>query len=174
MNTRPKIIVITGAESTGKSTLTNQLAEHYKVPYVSEIARDYVENLSRSYTYSDVEEIAKLQIEKYNELSKMDAPFIFIDTWLIVTKIWLEFVYKKIPDWLIDAIQNLKIDLFLLCEIDIPWIEDPVRENGGKNREILHKKYIENLNFYNFKFEIVKGLEEQRFLNAIRFLNDLK
>ena len=63
----PEIIVITGAESTGKSTLTEQLANHFKVPFIPEIAREYIEKLDRKYNYNDVEQIARLQVERMKE-----------------------------------------------------------------------------------------------------------
>lgn len=171
---KPKIIVITGAESTGKTTLTEQLAAYFGVPYLPEIAREYVENLNGKYTFSDVEKIAKMQIEQFTKISKSNAPYIFIDTWLIVTKIWFEFVYKKVPNWLIFEIEKTNIDLFLVCDIDLPWVFDPVRENGGKNRKILHNKYIEEINNFNFNYKIVKGTNEKRHNNALRFLSELK
>lgn len=171
---KPKIIVITGAESTGKTTLTEQLAAHFGVHYLPEIAREYVENLNGKYAYSDVEKIAKMQIELFANISKIKEPYIFIDTWLIVTKIWFEFVYNKIPDWLIHEIEKTKIDLFLVCDIDLPWVFDPVRENGGENRKILHNKYIEEINKFNFAYKIVKGTNEIRLNNALQFLSELK
>ena len=67
MNNKPKIIVITGAESTGKSTLTERLANHFNAPFIPETARQYVEKLNRKYTYSDVENIAKMQIEQFRD-----------------------------------------------------------------------------------------------------------
>ena len=173
MKHKAKIIVVTGAESTGKSTLTMKLAEHYGVPFVPEIARDYVENLNHKYTFSDVEKIAKKQIAMWNKYSESNAPFVFMDTWLIITKVWFEFVFNKVPDWLISAIEKYRVDLFLLCNIDIPWVDDPVRENGGINRKILHMKYIENLEYFNFNYQIINGLEKHRFLNAINFVNEL-
>lgn len=174
MKHQPKIIVITGAESTGKSTLTERLANHFEAPYIPEIAREYVENLNRKYTYSDVERIAKMQIATFISISKSDAPYIFVDTWLIVTKIWFEFVYKKTPDWLINEILNTKIDLFLVCDIDLPWIADPVRENGGENRKILQNKYIENISEFKFKYKLVSGIDKERFQNALKFLTEMK
>lgn len=174
MKIRPKIIVITGAESTGKSTLTEKLADHFKVPFIPEIARNYVENLGRKYNYSDVENIAKIQIDLFKKLDDVDAEYIFLDTWLIVTKIWFEFVYQKIPDWLLDEILKTRIDLFLVCDIDLPWIADPVRENGGKNRKILQNKYIENIKHFDFDYKIVSGFEDMRFFNALKFISDLK
>jgi NadR type nicotinamide-nucleotide adenylyltransferase len=171
LKNKTKIIAVTGAESTGKSTLTQQLAAYYKVPFLPETAREYVEKLHRKYTYSDVEIIARQQIENYRRLRK-DSDFIIIDTWLIITKIWFEFVFGKKPDWLEPELLKNQIDLFLLCDIDLPWIEDPVRENGGENRELLHKKYIENLEHYGFNYKIVGGTEKDRLMNAIHFINE--
>ena len=174
MKSKPKIIVITGAESTGKSTLTERLASHFGVPYVPEIAREYVESLNRKYNYTDVENIAKIQIAQFNKISKSDAPYIFLDTWLIVTKIWFEFVYNKIPGWLIKEIEKSKIDLFLVCNIDLPWVYDPVRENGGENRKILQNKYIENIMRYKFDYRIISGIDDERFYNALNILKELE
>ena len=173
MKNKPKIIVITGAESTGKSTLTERLANHFEVPFIPEIAREYVENLNRKYTYSDVETIAKMQITRFNSILESDAPYIFVDTWLIVTKIWFEFVFKKIPDWLINEILKTKIDLFLVCDIDLPWIYDPVRENGGENRKILQEKYIENITEFNFDYKLISGIDDERFYRALNFLKEM-
>jgi NadR type nicotinamide-nucleotide adenylyltransferase len=173
LKNKPKIIVITGAESTGKSTLTERLANHFEVPYIPEIAREYVENLNRKYTYSDVETIAKMQITRFNSILESDAPYIFVDTWLIVTKIWFEFVFKKTPDWLINEILKTKIDLFLVCDIDLPWIYDPVRENGGENRKILQEKYIENITEFNFDYKLISGIDDERFYRALNFLKEM-
>ena len=170
----PKIVVITGAESTGKSTLAESLALHYKVPYIREIARDYVESLNRNYNYNDIIQIAKSQVEILKGYKDSKHPFIFVDTWLIITKIWFEKVYNLIPDWLIEEIKNTEIDLFLLCDIDLPWEYDPIRENGGIQREILHKTYIEELKRYNFKYKIVSGQNEARLKKAIQIIDLLK
>lgn len=174
VKTQPKIIVVTGAESTGKTTLTEQLATHFDVPHIPEIARKYVEELNGKYTFSDVETIAEMQIELFNKFSKSDTPYIFIDTWLIVTKIWFEFVYNEVPGWLIPEIKKTKIDLFLVCDIDLPWVYDPVRENGGENRKILQNKYIGEIINYNYNYKIVQGTNKGRFNNALRFLSELE
>lgn len=174
MKIRPKIIVITGAESTGKSTLTERLANHFEVPFVPEIARVYVETLERKYNFSDIENIAKIQIDQFKKLKDIEVEYIFLDTWLIVTKIWFEFVFHRTPGWLINEIQKTRIDLFLVCDIDLPWIDDPVRENGGENRKILQNKYIDNITMYNFNYKIVSGFDDNRFDNALKFISELK
>ena len=162
--------MITGAESTGKSVLAESLAKHFSVPFISEIARVYVEKLNRKYNYNDVETIAKKQVNLLNQLSKSNHSYLFVDTWLIITKIWFEVVFKKVPEWIENEILNTDIDLFLVCDTDLPWVPDLVRENGGKSREILQKKYIQQIEYYNFKYKIISGQDENRFENAINSL----
>ncbi len=174
MSSKPKIVVITGAESTGKSTLTEALANHFNAPFIPEIAREYVEKLSVHYNYNDVEKIAKIQVEQLNRLKDSDHHYIFVDTWLIITKIWFEIVFDKIPDWFENTIQNTSIDLFLICQPDLPWKPDSVRENGGKQRIVLHKKYIETIEKYNYKYELVGGKGTERIKNALEHLINLK
>ena len=170
MSKTPKIVVITGAESTGKSTITEFLAHHFNVPYIPEIAREFVENLNRKYNFRDVEDIAKKQVEQLNVLKNSNHTFIFVDTWLIITKIWFEVVFDKVPSWLESEIQNTRIDLFLVCDVDLPWQPDPIRENGGESRLILHKKYLENIENYNFEHKIISGKNKTRFKNALLHL----
>lgn len=164
-------IVLTGAESTGKSTLAQGLSEQFNGIYVPELARSYIENLQRKYIYADIEEIARLQIEKEKGLHNYQR-FIFFDTWLIITKVWFDFVYGKHPDWLHQAISKSNIGLFIICDIDIPWMEDPIRENGGENRQKLHNIYISELEAYNFNYKIVSGNKNERLQNATTIVND--
>ena len=169
-----KIVVITGAESTGKSTLAKDLAEYFHVPYIPEIARNYVEKLTKKYNYHDVETIAKMQVGQLSQFINSEHPFIFVDTWLIITKVWFEVVFKKVPEWLENEIVSTPIDLFLVCDTDIPWIPDPVRENGGENRLILQKRYIEEIKNYNFNYSIISGLDDNRLAKAVERINLLK
>jgi NadR type nicotinamide-nucleotide adenylyltransferase len=164
-------IVITGAESTGKSTLAQALSSHFNAPWVPEFAREYVEFLDHHYTYSDVEKIALKQIEQEKEYSQNHA-LVFFDTWLIITKVWFDYVYGKHPVWLDGYLKNCNIDLFLVCDIDMEWIPDSVRENGGEARKQLHQIYINELQKYGFPYHIVNGLGKQRTQNAINLVNE--
>jgi nicotinamide riboside kinase len=165
-------VAITGAESTGKSTLSEALAIHYRSISIPEFSRSYIENLEHSYTYEDVEFIAQKQIEIEQNILPDKSP-VFFDTWLIITKVWFDFVYGKRPLWLDSYIENSNIDLFLVCDIDLPWVYDPVRENGGENRKILHDIYIDHLKNFGFNYRIVSGEGEERIKNAIRFVDQL-
>lgn len=173
MKKKTKIIAITGAESTGKSTLAQALATYYNVSFVPEFARNYIEQLHRSYTYDDVILIAQKQVEQYNEMVSWQTPLIILDTWLLITKIWLDVVYGKVPDWIDKTIKETRIDTFLVCDTDLPWIADSVRENGGTNREKLQQTYIRELRKYHFPYHIIKGNQQEREKAAIQIITDL-
>ncbi|MFY9154045.1 MAG: ATP-binding protein [Prolixibacteraceae bacterium] len=165
-------IAITGPESTGKTTLAMQLAERFDGIYLPEFAREYVEKLSHHYAYEDVESIAKAQIEQYQSTETSENELFFFDTWLIITKVWFNWVFRKSPDWLDDQIRNCPIDLFLLCRPDLPWEEDPVRENGGENRIRLFEEYRRELTDFGFKFVEIDGTDEIRLNHAIAAIQE--
>lgn len=167
-------IAVTGPESTGKTTLAKQLAEFYNGLYISEFAREYVETLPRHYTYDDVETIALKQLEQYQSTKSGSGQMFFFDTWLIITKVWFNWVFQRTPDWLENQIQECKIDLFLLCRPDLPWEADSVRENGGENRLKLFEQYRNELNHYGFKYVEIVGSGNARLQLAIAAINSLR
>lgn len=170
LKSKTKLVVITGAESTGKSILAEGLSRYFGAPYIPEFAREYVEKLGRHYTYDDVERIARMQVQQFNKYLNGGHPVVFADTWLIITKIWFEEVYRKLPFWLDNEIRSAEIDLFLVCDTDLPWVPDRVRENGGEKRIYLQKRYIETIKEYGFSYETISGFNSHRIHNAIRIL----
>ncbi|MCD6201161.1 MAG: AAA family ATPase [Bacteroidales bacterium] len=170
---RPYIIVLTGPESTGKTTLAGQLARHFGGSWIPEYARNYVEHLDRPYVFEDVIRIARYQIKQTDRLMKEDLPAVFLDTDLIILKIWLQVMYENVPGWLQEAIEKRKIDLYLLCRPDIPWKYDPVRENPGGKREELFLIYEKELYQHGFPYRVVEGEGEERFRKAKVFVEEV-
>ena len=166
-------VVITGPESTGKTTLAEELARNFHAALVPEYAREHVENLGRPYKKEDVEFIARKQVELEKQFSQTENPILFLDTWLIITKVWFEQVYGEAPGWLIDQIRASSIDLFLLCDTSLPWMPDTVRENGGEKREELFSIYRQNLESFGFTYKIISGTGTSRLHAAQEFTRAL-
>lgn len=167
-------IAIIGPECTGKTEITQTLASYFNCKWVPEYARTYIEKLGHKYTYNDVEHIAKVQLTQINEAENDPNEFVFFDTELIITKVWFDLVFNKEPDWLDKAIRNSNFELYLLCAPDIPWEPDPVRENGGENRNKLFSIYKTLLEHYKFKYIEISGTGEIRHQNALILINKLK
>ena len=127
---------IIGPESTGKSVLAQDLAEQFKGTYVPEYAREFVERKgSTEVTYNELCGIARHQIEEITSLPFREEPEVglyFFDTELIVTKVWFEYAFGQVPEWMEEAVRRYPMDCYLLTYPDIPWIPDPARCNGSE------------------------------------------
>ena len=136
-------VVIIGPESTGKSTLSEQLANHYETNWCPEYAREYLTKNGTDYAYTDLLTIARGQIELEEEYIKItNDPLLFIDTDMYVMKVWSEFVYGKCHQYILEQIAKRKYDLYLLCNIDLPWTPDELREYPDiERRKELYKIY---------------------------------
>jgi len=163
-------ISITGPESTGKSWLAQRLAEHYHTQWVPEFARQYLENIGRSYTYNDILEIAKKQFQQEN-LAAEQSQLLFCDTDFCVTSIWCNVKYGKCHDWITAKLDENKYDLYLLCNIDLPWQYDPMREHPEMRSE-LFGMYENLLEDHQFNYRVVSGNGEDRLQNAIRYVDE--
>lgn len=166
-----KKIVLTGPESTGKSTLVQQLAEHYQTVWIPEYARMYIDNLNRPYQQEDLLAIAKGQLEMENYLLQYANDYIFCDTNLIVLKVWSEYKYGTCDPWILKQIENRKYDCYVLCEIDIPWKPDHQREHPHQ-REELFKIYEEELLFLKKKYFKIQGTKNERLSNVLAHLEN--
>lgn len=165
-------IAVTGPESTGKSSLTEKIAQHYNTVYVTEYAREYIEKLDHPYTYQDVECIALCQMEIENTVLKNANRLLVADTELLVIKIWMEHKYHRIPDWLEKKILEREYDLYLLCDIDIPWENDPQREHPDLRSYFLDL-YEKELKRRGFNYILISGKHDQRFQEAIKAIEKL-
>ena len=152
-------IIITGPESSGKTTLCEQLSNHFNIPFTKEFARSYIDNLDRIYMIGDLLSIGKEQLK--SELNSQ-----LLDTDLITIKIWSEYKYGRCDKWILDQIEKQKTEkrFYLLCKPDIPWQADKQRENPN-DREELFEIYKQELNDLGHKYFIVKG--EDRTENSI-------
>lgn len=168
-------VAIVGVESTGKSTLAEDLAKYYQTEWVEEFARSYLESLGRYYSYDDVLYIAQNQDRMIKEKIKAFAhkPLIFIDTELLVTKIWEEYVFGKCHFWIDENLPKQSYQLYLLTDIDLPWEPDPLREYPElERRQEIHQLYLFYLNQYGFNYHLISGNREERLKRAIEVVEN--
>jgi|SRR5688572_19563994 len=177
---RLKKIVIIGPESTGKSSLCEKLAMHYKTQWVPEYARNYLLENGMNYTEEDLLQIAKGQLALEDQftaslLQKIPAPAVmFIDTNMYVMKVWSEFVFNQSDPWILDQLSRRHYDLYLLCNIDLPWIKDELREYPDLNiREQLYDIYKRLLEIQDTPWVDIRGNYEQRLQKAIKAVDGL-
>lgn len=159
-------IAITGPESTGKSELTWKLAKHYGGKYVRETARNYLEELGRKYNYFDLWVIAQMQLKNEQQRERFASNYLFCDTELTVIKIWSEHRFSKCHPWVLKKLGEIKYDLYLLCDVDLPWKPDPLREHSHL-RKYFFDKYHNELTGRGLPFVIISGTGPQRVQNAV-------
>jgi len=167
-----KRILVTGPESAGKTELANYLGEYLNGRVVPEYARAYIKRLDRSYTFEDVVRIAERQVLDFHRVSRGDKVIIY-DTWLIISKVWFEVVFNRYPGWIDRELQDASFDMVLVCAPDIPWEPDPVRENGGEQREMLYRRYLDELDRLGWRYVIITGTGQERYEYALAILRDV-
>jgi len=176
-----KKIVVIGPESTGKSTLCEQLAQHYNTRWCPEYAREYLLKKGKKYDYDSLLTIAKGQVdleEKYIHMASQQPSnnhqLLFIDTDMYVMKVWCEFVFSECHQYILDQIAQRKYDLYLLCNTDLPWVKDELREYPDlKTRQKLFYIYKELLIHQSAPWVEIGGDYDERLQKAIISVDDL-
>jgi NadR type nicotinamide-nucleotide adenylyltransferase len=161
-------IIVTGPESSGKTTLCKLLSEHFNTPFTEEYAREYLNKQNGKYTQSDLRRIAKGQLLK----EQINEGILICDSDLITIKIWSEYKYGNCDNWIINQVEKQKTEnrFYLLCKPDISWEADPLRENPT-NRSELFKIYKEELEKLKHNYVIIEG--EERIKNSISKISSL-
>ena len=162
-------IAITGPESSGKTTLCRLLSEHFKVPFIYEYARTYLENKSGVYKQSDLDFIAKEHLK--NILSSSHTVSIS-DTDFSVLEIWSEYKFKKSSELIKELASQDLFDLHILCRPDIPWVADELRENEH-SRYYLFELYKASLTRHRKNFIEVDGSLENRIKKSVQYIEEL-
>lgn len=181
-----KKIVIIGPESTGKSMLAEQLAHHYNTLWVPEYAREYLMKNGANYSFGDLLTIAKGQLAledsillsaSSRQLSGQQSakPIVFIDTDMYVMKVWCEFVFGQCHRFILDQIVERKYDLYLLCNVDLQWIKDELREYPDlESRLRLYYMYKDIMVNQDVPWADISGNYEERLQKAIKAVETLK
>lgn len=154
---------IIGPESSGKSTLARYLAKRYHGLLIPEYAREYVEQKGTTeVSFNELCAIAKHQIEELENLSSHSLILsftqpVFFDTELIVTKVWFDYAFGRVPEWLNENIHRFPMDVYLLTYPDIAWVPDPARSNGSDAiRKELFDRYEAEIQALDIPYYIIR------------------
>jgi HTH-type transcriptional regulator, transcriptional repressor of NAD biosynthesis genes len=167
-----KKVCIYGPESTGKTILTQKLAKHYQTAYCEEYARGLIDFSNGKVVYGDIEKIARGHKASEASLSRQSNRILFSDTDAIITTIWSEVLFHKIPKWVIDESNRCRYDLYLLTDIDTPWVEDCQRYLPHKRKWFLNR-CIQELKKRNIDYKLITGSWNKRFDLAVSYINPL-
>jgi NadR type nicotinamide-nucleotide adenylyltransferase len=172
MDQQIKKIVVIGPECTGKSDLSEFLADHYKTEWVPEYARGYLDNLVRPYNEADLTSIAHGQLRLEDKSLPRAKKILICDTNLYVIKIWSQFKYGACDPEIVKSINERKYDLYLLTYIDIAWQEDPLREHPDK-RQQLYDIYLSEMRNQSVPFMEIRGERQERRATAVAAVDKL-
>jgi len=167
----PQSIVFIGAECTGKSTLTKAIAEHYNEPCSAEYVRQHVEKLDRPLDASDLEPIARGQIQLEDEAVAKAKRFVFHDTNLLSSIFYAEYYFETHIPWVDDTFLKRSYSKYFLCEPDFPWEPDPGQRESPETRLKLQHLFQQILNRYAIPFTKLSGPLDQRLKQVIKTLN---
>ena len=163
-------IVITGSESTGKTTLARELATHFGSVWVAEQSRAYAERVKRALTADDVSPIASEQLAAEDaalaEAMKRNIRWLFLDTDLVSTVVYASHYYGSCPAW-IEAEARARLgSLYLLCDADIDWTPDSVRDRPHSH-ETLNAEFRTALAEFGARVCSVRGTGDSRMAAAL-------
>jgi len=163
-------IVVTGSESTGKTELAQQLAAHYRVCWVAEFAREYAEQHPRALTSADVDPIGSGQIAREDATLRNARGLVILDTDLLSTFVYGTQYYGSVPGWIAKTVEERLADLYLVCDIDVPWVADAVRDAQRQRRQ-MHAAFIHHLQQFGASYRIVRGSGSERLACAIAHIS---
>lgn len=170
-------IVLFGPESTGKTTLSEQLARHYNTVWVPEYAREYLQakwnNERKTCESKDLLPIAEGQMNLENTLAKKATKILVCDTDLLETKVYSEAYYVGHCDPILEkhALKNT-YGLYFLTYIDVPWELDDLRDKPLE-RERMFLYFKNTLEKYDRNFVILKGDKKTRLTTAVKHIDKL-
>lgn len=165
-----KKIAVVGPESTGKSTISAQLAKYYDTVWVPEYARGYCEALTGPCTWQDEINMFKGQINLEESIFPYANKIIICDTTFITVKIWSDHTFGESPQEVIDELPKHPYDLYLLMDIDLPWQDDPLRDFPYMREHFMHVWHRE-LTALGAEYHLISGTDTERLKNAIQTID---
>ena len=171
-----KRVVVTGSECTGKTTLAGDLARQFGTVCVAEYAREYLDRKVATtglpLDERDVEPIARGQIAAQDRGAATAKGLLVLDTDLVSTTVYARHYYGACPTWIDQAARDRRGDLYLLCDIDVPWVADSVRDRPH-HREHIHALFVEALDTLGAPYVLIRGSWAARLTTAVAAVSEV-
>ena len=142
---RPLIVVVTGSECTGKTTLALELAVRFEAPWSHEFVRGYLERKAAPLVAGDVESVARGQAAAEDAAVGAASDVAVKDTDLVSTVVYAHHYYGSCPAWAEREAAARLGDLYLLLHPDVPWVADGLQRDRPADRELLHGLFQQRL-----------------------------
>jgi len=167
-------IVITGAESTGKSTLAKALSAHYREPWTAEFVRSYVDQLQRDLQGQDLNPIAAGQLALEDRQLNSARQLIIHDTNILSSILYADHYFDTELDWVWQRFLERDYSLYLLCVPDIPWQADPGQRDSADAREYLQQRFKDTLDRLQLPYIEISGTPPARLAQAVVAIDSLR
>ncbi len=162
------MILITGPESTGKTTLAKLLSQATSSTVIPDYSRMYLDALGRDYNYDDIE---KMAIAHHTLIENSKDNSLILDTFLLNYKIWSEYKYGRVSQVIITMLTEYEFEHVFLLKPDIAWEPDPLRENPY-DREELFELYVSELDKLAWNYNVIDGHGQDRLSHALKALEE--
>lgn len=162
-----KRVCVFGPESTGKTTLARDLATHFRTVWVAEFARGLLDHKNGQCDPADIELIARGQPAAEDALARHANRVLFCDTDVLTTTIWADELFGRCPEWVRSLADQRTYDLYLLLDVDVPWVDDRQRYLPHRRREFFEKCEAA-LRRCGRPYVVLRGGWNERFEAAVR------
>ena len=168
----PSSICLHGPESTGKSTIAPRLAKHFGTTCIAEFGRTYCEAFGTDLTMADLVMIARAHDAKTSAALAANKHPVILDTDPLMSAVWADMMFGRRDRWF-DRWRGCA-DVYLLFDIDLPWIDDGTRMFGS---EAARRRFFDlsqrELERRGVRWALVSGQGERRYLNALAAIEAL-
>lgn len=168
-------IVVTGSESTGKTELAIRLANHFGAELVPEYVREFAAAKAGSISFADHGPIARGQValeDRIRAIAEARGALIVQDTDLLSTVVYCDHYFGACPPWIAELARERKPDLYLLADIDVPWISDGIRDRGHL-REEMQALFRDAVSASGAPWVFIAGSWDERWERAVRAIDQL-
>ena len=166
-------VVVIGAESTGKTTIATQLAQHYRTAWAPEYLRTFVEENGRLPVAQDVHAVAAGHLAQQDRLLSASSAVLFLDTDLVLTCIYQQHYFGSCPSWLHRQAVHHAADLYLVTQPDFPWVADPGQREGPDVQAAIHARLLAEMCREGFRYELLGGPVASRLAVSIGYVDAL-